>query len=305
MDITVIIRTVSERTAKLCYEQVMKQVPKENIYIINEIPFTEALHKTYEIGIRQNRKWTFVVDADVLILPNTINQLIKIADKENDDVFEIQGLIYDKFFLVNRPAGNHLYRTNLLSKAIDFISKQQESIRPEYDTITKMMESGHPYLQTDVIVGLHDFEQYYSDIFRKSMVQAHKHNYLLPLLKPIWEELKTDDFDYQIALWGATFGTINNNITINKKFYQSEIEDIFNFKNIKEKDEILFFDHEKLDVNNDRYQLQNKIFHKQNWNRRHVNKIKPTEQEIENNIFLYKLGCIIEKIGIEIKRLAL
>ncbi len=77
------------------------------------------------------------MDADVSVLPNAISGLLDVANKLAAEACEVQGLVLDKFFGVPRPAGNHLYRTSLLSKALGLIPPEAQDIRPENSTLNK------------------------------------------------------------------------------------------------------------------------------------------------------------------------
>ena len=88
-NVTVIIRSVGERTEKLCCELLKKQVPPENIFKVCEAPFTEALKKTFTVAIEANRTWTFVVDADMLVRPGALQELVEKAEAAEENIFEI------------------------------------------------------------------------------------------------------------------------------------------------------------------------------------------------------------------------
>ena len=49
-DVLFVIRSVGERTEKLCYELIKAQgVDSQNIILVNEKPFNIALKKSYQI----------------------------------------------------------------------------------------------------------------------------------------------------------------------------------------------------------------------------------------------------------------
>jgi hypothetical protein len=73
-------------------------------------------------------------------------------------------------------------------------------IRPEYATLQRMEKLGFPSRQIALVVGVHDYEQYYGDIYRKAFVHANKHAWLLPELVARWKQLAPQDDDFRIAL---------------------------------------------------------------------------------------------------------
>lgn len=205
-NLTVIIRTVGERTTELCYELVKKQIAEENIHIISETPFTEAVRKTFEVGMRENRKWTFVVDADVLLKPTVIEKLVCHAETLDEYVFEIEARIIDKFLFSPREAGNHLYRTVLMEQALKYIPEPYSEIRPETYVKDAMKKDGFSWIVMENIVGIHDYEQYYTDIYRKSFIQAKKHFEQVSGILSDWKEKSIQDKDFLVALYGFEDG---------------------------------------------------------------------------------------------------
>ncbi|MBK7429096.1 MAG: hypothetical protein IPI60_19770 [Saprospiraceae bacterium] len=187
-------------------------ISPSDIFIINETPFSSALHKSYEIGIEQGKKWTLCVDADVLLRSGIISQIVHLADKMPEHVFETQGMILDYLFGGPREGGIHLYRSNLLPKALDFIAEAKEVIRPESYILHKMKALGYPFQRLNLIVGLHDYEQYYKDIFRKCFVHAPKHLRHLPYLIPFWQEMSAESQDYEVAIAGLCAGLEYQNV---------------------------------------------------------------------------------------------
>jgi hypothetical protein len=178
--------------------------------IVRNAPFSAALADSYRIGIEHDRAWTLCIDADVLVHPPAIRALLDAASNVADSVCEVQGVVLDKFFGVRRPAGNHLYRTALLSKALSFIPADGKNARPEFHSLNKMTESGHPWVQTPVVVGLHDFEQAYRDIFRKCHVHAKKHVGQMHLLVDYWRRVAPHDGDFRVALLGLAAGVADS-----------------------------------------------------------------------------------------------
>jgi hypothetical protein len=200
---TIIIRSVRERTEALCKKLILEQgVPENAIHIINEAPFSKAMKVGFETGIAEKRPWTFCVDADLLLRPGSVLRMLQHAEKQPQNVCEIQGFVLDKFFGGARRGGVHLYRTSLLDKVIKEIPSEGIDIRPETYALTAMQRSGYPWHTVEELVGLHDFEQAHEDVFRKCFVQAHKHLNLTELFIPFWRSNSSLDIDYQVALAG-------------------------------------------------------------------------------------------------------
>jgi surface carbohydrate biosynthesis protein len=238
-NLTVIIRSVGERTESYSEYLVKQQVPQQNIIIVHKSPFSEALRESFKIGIDRGLPWTVCIDADILIKPNSLQELLSIANRQRGDIFEIQGQILDKFFGGPRDGGPHMYRTSLLSKAIDFIPEEGSGLRPENSTILKMKENGYPHVQIPLVLGLHDFEQNYRDIFRKCYVQAHKHSQFIERFINYWRLMADEDKDFQVALWGLASGIARtNNIRVDVQNTPFDFYEFMKGNNFIEKDKL-------------------------------------------------------------------
>lgn len=194
---TIIVRHCGERTTDVCVQLLQTLAPGHRIYRVSAQPFQEALRQSLELGIAEGRAWTLCIDADVLVLPELAGFLAA-ADSLPSNVFEAQALVLDKLLPARRPAGNHLYRTALIARALPRIPAG-DSLRPESAMILAMADLGYRAHQSRLLVGLHDFEQAYEDIYLKAFLHAHKHRFLAPLLRPLWETLGRGDDDFRVA----------------------------------------------------------------------------------------------------------
>lgn len=202
--VAAVIRSSGERTEKQCHDLLARQVNPKHLHIIHEAPFSKALHKSFEIGIREKRDWTMVIDADVLPRINIVDELVSRARCSPKSVFALQTEMLDKFFGGTRVGGIKLYRTALLEKAISLIP--QVDVRPETFVIKNMHKQGHYVDITELVCGVHDFEQYYRDIFRKGFTHGIKHASFAKVLTPYWERMKRKDSDFEVLLAGFTKG---------------------------------------------------------------------------------------------------
>jgi len=224
--LTVVIRSVGERTTTVCRALLRQAVPDANIIEVNATPFTEAIRRSFEVGISQNRRWTLVVDADVLVRADFPREVTDYAEAQDNDVFVVQGLVLDKIFGLLRPAGNHLYRTAMLADALSCIPVDGGGLRPETATIDAMTALGRLFIQTPVVAGLHDFLQQPMDIACKCFVQAHKHATYVEKVWPYWEALAEFDVDFAWAMLGAKLGlAYSDTVCIDSEFLRKCIAD--------------------------------------------------------------------------------
>ena len=207
-DITAIIRSANERTAAACYNLLGQQLPLENIVVILERPFSTALTKSYQVGIEHGLPWTLCIDADVLVTNKAIDELLQLAQDTDETWFSIQCKVLDKFFGGAAHAGNTLYRTSMLTSALEFIPSDKKSLRPETAVLRKMAGLGHSWKSIDQVIGIHGYEQYYRDIYRTMFVRSHKHRPYADILLRHWRNHESSDDDFKAAALGLRDGLL-------------------------------------------------------------------------------------------------
>ena len=230
-DVTVIIRSIGERTEELCRLLILEQgVPEENVVLVNERPFSRAMKVSYQTGIDRGLPWTFCVDADVLLSENALSKLLEAAKSGGDDFLGLSGSLLDKFFGIKRTAGNHLFRTRHLQRMIDeILPYEEESIRPESSVIKKLKKEGLEFKKNAAFIGLHDFEQDYKDIARKAFTHSVKHAEYLSEFVSFWKQKADDDLDYKVALYGASRGMLfQGRLKIDVNVFETVHEEVLN-----------------------------------------------------------------------------
>ncbi len=239
-NITIIIRSVGERTVPVIKHLLKQQIAAEQLFEVNEAPLSKALEVSYDIALKEGRRYVLIIDGDVLPFRSMLDRLITIFNRLDKRVFGLQCNIADKLIHNYRPAGIHMHRTALLERAMEQIPGTKETVRPESMTINEMAGRGYPTLFIEDVLALHDFEQYYKDLFRKSFFLAHKHTKDLPYVKELWKRLAADDADYRISLEGLKRGEqYNKRVVANvKQFEKYGITDILSAKGLTEKNEL-------------------------------------------------------------------
>jgi hypothetical protein len=223
-DIHLVIRTTGERTASVAKKlAIVSGLVENEVTVVNEIPFEVALRACYEEAIRVGRKWTMTLDADVLLADTAVRRLLGLAEQMPSHFFQIEGKVFDKITGIYRQAGHRIYRTELLPLALEHIPAAGAQIRPEFHTITQMVELGYPSRVVPSLVGVHDFEQYYADLYRKSLVHARKHSELLPNVIARCSRLLPRDDDFLVILKGIWDGLLMQEaLTIDVRRYEDQ-----------------------------------------------------------------------------------
>jgi len=199
----IIIRTCGERTTQKCIDLAKKQ---GNAHIISEKPFSESIKKTYLKAIELNKKWIPVIDADVLLYDDVLQKAIDELNGLSFDIFCLDGKTDDKIFNCPRRAGIHIYKTSLLETALQYID--QNHIKPESNVRREMEKRGHITYTGKIIFGKHDYEQYYADLWRKSVCQSQKLAKMIKKknIKQYWQKMAKIDTDFKVILAGYKYG---------------------------------------------------------------------------------------------------
>jgi hypothetical protein len=236
-NIQVIIRSIGERTLDLSRLSVLNQgIDKNNIFVINQLSLEEALRIMMENSISNNSKYTIALDADVVLMPDSIKNLVKRIELQADNVFTLQGLAFDYVFGEFRPVGHRIYKNKFFGTALDLIPLVGTTNRPETTMINSMKKMGYRSVQVVDFYGLHAFEQSYFDLYRTSYAHSIKHkDRILRLIDRCHKNHELDE-DFSMILRGLADGLANMDQKIpDYSLFKSLFEKVKNFYEIKEK----------------------------------------------------------------------
>lgn len=205
-DVLIVIRGIGERTEEATFAMAQTLVPKGHVIKVTGTPFAKTLQNSFEAALDRNLLWTCCVDADILIHSSAIRYFRDVVQAVPKHLFGVQGYILDQFFGGMRLAGTRIYRTALLKPALRYISHVGSSKRPETFVRRAMQDEGYEWISQGTITGLHDFEQYYRDVYRTAFFHAQKHSQHILALQPYWERMAKRDPDFLVALRGARDG---------------------------------------------------------------------------------------------------
>ena len=191
----------------MCVELARRDLPDNSSWdIVSEVPFERTLEQCYRSGLKSGAKWTVTVDADVLVRSGAIGELIGAAESMPHTFFQVDGLVLDKIVGIHRPSGMRIYRTGVLGEALKHVPRAGARIRPESHVLNRMAKKGYLSRQVDISLGLHDFEQFHRDLYRKAVVHGRKHKYFSR--KIIWSaaENMSAEEDFKVILRGFLDG---------------------------------------------------------------------------------------------------
>jgi hypothetical protein len=197
----IIVRTCGERTTNKCIELASKHGKVE---VIDTRPFSESIKQTYLMAITCNQKWIPVIDADVLLAPDTIRQAIQELEQRTPQTFCLDGKTDDKIMMKPRRAGIHIYQRSLLEQALRYLDPTH--IKPESFIRRNMVKDGYPTYTGKIVFGKHDFEQYYCDLWRKAVVQTRKIAGMIKGRPAKWRQMAKVDKDYLVIYHAHMYG---------------------------------------------------------------------------------------------------
>jgi hypothetical protein len=243
----IVVRSSGERTLGACVKIIENQNRDFPIHIIEEQPFDAALLACYKIGISSGAKWLITVDADMLLFDNSLSTLIAKAEAMPDNYFQLQGKIYDNISGTVRSAGPRIYRTSFLEKAIRHLELSPIRIRPEYSTIQYMVEGGFPSREISDILSLHDYEQYFKDLYRKAFVHANKHEeMILDLIRRCKSQMDYNS-DFRVILKGLIDGIgYKEMVSIDTRVFEAKSRNALYELGLEEKTDEFSSLHEKI-----------------------------------------------------------
>lgn len=202
----VVIRSAGERTEELCRYLAAQQVVEGNVVVIQEHPFSRAVLKSFQVGLDFGLPWTICLDADVVLHQGAISEMIALAATQDPRTFLVEMQTLDKFTGGIQNRGAYVYRTALFDQARHFIPSDEQSRRAGTFVTRKMSAIGYSFIITQLLVGIHEYEQYYRDIYAKKLFRSCKAPYEIPFLLRRCLRLGLEDPDFWIAAWGIIAG---------------------------------------------------------------------------------------------------
>jgi hypothetical protein len=205
-DLLAVIRSSGERSFEACKALLAREIPGVSIHAVEQRPFEAALRSCYRLGMESGAPWMLTLDGDVLVKGGAVMDLLREARRLPRHFVQVEGLIHDKLLGEYRNAGHRIYRTAHLPAALAVLPAPGTELRPEFETLQRLERRGFPSAQCGVVLGVHDYEQYYRDLYRKAFVHGQKHPHWLSERVPKWRALAEADRDFLVATRGFLDG---------------------------------------------------------------------------------------------------
>jgi hypothetical protein len=183
--------------------------PGATLSVVSGAPFETTLRRCFEDAMAAGAKWTLTVDGDVLLATNAVAKLLELAEQMPEHYLQLEGHAFDKVLGCPRKVGHRVYRTALIPKVMTRLPPPGASMRPESATIKQVGQAGHPSRMVGEVVGLHDFEQSYRDLYRKAFTHAHKHRSRACQIIDRCAARQAEDQDFLVILKGVWDGLLS------------------------------------------------------------------------------------------------
>ncbi|WP_460219700.1 hypothetical protein [Psychroserpens sp. MEBiC05023] len=224
--LAIIVRASGESTTHILLKQLEKQITiKDCLHVLDEEEcFEDKLKHGFELGLKQEKTFTVFIDADILLRKDALKKIRKLIPKLSDTELGFGLRLWDKFYDRPKFRGLHVYRTELLKKALQFIPEHKKSLRPETYVKQKCENIGFKW-RNDIslyVAGIHDYFQKPDDIYYKFLIRSKRSESHLKHLKQSFRA--SIDYEFKIALKGIEDGERLTDITNNKFLYANTVD---------------------------------------------------------------------------------
>ena len=220
----VVIRSVGERTEKLCIESV-KKGGIEPFIIKNISPHLKATMTMYEVMLKNPSRYWLSVDADVILRPDWIDFMDELV-KDSDHLLCCHPKGYE--FIMNKiwHRGCRTYNGKYIQQCYDNIIHNYDKALPNLfpeDAARRMIpgEFKNNIVKEHIFLAWHGCEQYYTHIYNAYVRYAIRTNGAKDektLYRNFRKPIKPDHPDRVMAIRGWDDGCANSELAKTKDF---------------------------------------------------------------------------------------
>ena len=261
MKFGVYVRSIGERTEKLCLESCYQHIDSRDVHLLkNYFPSYNVYREMFKRAIKSDYDWFMGVDADVVLYKNWFEIVQKdIESSDPQKIFKFTYLLDDYILREPLDRGNHIYNNAFSKHALSeldkniFITKlplflkkycnRGRYLKPETSIRHKMKEryKVDNYNIHDKI-GIHGAEQYLCHFFRAFALRAHrnpKYSSKYDFLRESNQEslLREGDIERYVANLGWNYGMKHSIATVDAGEIR-RYEIILGKKGMSERDEL-------------------------------------------------------------------
>jgi hypothetical protein len=227
-DMTFVVRAAGERTEPASIALLRGQIaaagghPAAQVQVIHERPFSAAVGKTLEVGLRHARPYVVGIDADVLLAPRGVHALADLAAAMSPETYSAVGLMLCRFFGGLCFRGVHVYQSRHLEQARGLLGRRtpggpDPALKPETALVEAMKAEGYSFTAQPVVLGIHDYEQSFRHIYLKMRLRARREleidggeSGLRAFTTLCRKRAALGEHDFTVALWGLEDGAADS-----------------------------------------------------------------------------------------------
>lgn len=219
----IIIRASGERTVDNLKQQLERTKKPIDVIVVldSKVSFEKKMEEGFKEALGHKTNFTLFIDGDILVKSDFIKKIKKITFLLNPNDLGFGIRLWDRFYNCPKFRGAHIYRTNLLQKALNYIPDEGLQLRPETYVKKRMQEEGYLWRNniSNYIGGIHDFFQIPQDIYYKFLIRSKRSPEDISVLEELFRK-KNYLNDFKIALKGLEDGKKKDKITNNKFTYR-------------------------------------------------------------------------------------
>ncbi|MDZ7841066.1 MAG: hypothetical protein U5R46_09665 [Gammaproteobacteria bacterium] len=202
-----VVRAAGERTEEACIRIAQAQHDSDEFFVVREDSHAGAVEETLVAAARQDVDWVVALDADMLLYDRALLTMQGTLSTFDLSVGVVHFGVADKLYRMRRW-GVTVYRKRVVEQGLPVLRKLRKDRNLKIErAMIKCLEkdgTGVEFLKIDV--ALHDFYQYYRDLYRKAYLNAVRNPGLNERALRCWKKAAPGDPDYKVILQGAIDG---------------------------------------------------------------------------------------------------
>ena len=202
--VELVYRTIGERTSEIALEFAKYNIQPWKIHVIKDVkPFSKAMEEILKIEYENDTELVVFMDADCLIFENLRPFL------EENDIPYVDCYVLDKFrgyvhmgvHITRRDVVEEMKKVSLNNEDLLYVLKPETAIR---NIALENLKFKKKYKRFKI---LHDFYQYYEQIFIKCAIRElrSREDYPKAKLQAAIDSWKYEDKDFVVALEAIKF----------------------------------------------------------------------------------------------------
>lgn len=200
-----VVRAVGERTESLCIDLLEQYRRKsDSLLVIRQQTHADAVEKTLRVAADQSQDWTVAIDADMLLYPGVVDRMRSELYSTHNSASVVHFAVSDKLYRMKRW-GVTVFSRDAACEGGPILQALRDgsNLKIERALIKELQNRGREVSFSRTDVALHDFLQYYADLYRKAYLNAIRNPDITRRAHRPWRKMAAVDRDYAAILKGS------------------------------------------------------------------------------------------------------